>query len=189
MVRLIKIINELISLLHIQFYFVLFYCGFKYKTITIMLSKWGGYYGIKLRSHFYRKTLDRCGNNLKVFHGAYICYSTVSIGNNCTIEEDCVISNCSIGDDVIIAAKVSIMSGKNHHDVDMLDKTFYETQSKTLDRVHLKNNIWIGTNAIVMANIASGSVVGAGSVVNKDIVDENGIVAGVPAKLIRFRGK
>ncbi|HHC6637916.1 TPA: DapH/DapD/GlmU-related protein [Vibrio parahaemolyticus] len=188
MVKLIKNIITFISSVHCYYYLFLDLLGIKYKTISILISKWTGYYGISLRQNFYSRTLSNCGDNLKVFHGAYICYKSVSIGDNCTIEEDCVISNCEIGKDVIIAANVSVMSGKNHHDVDQLDKTFYETQSKQLDKVIIGNNIWIGTRAVIMAHISSGSVVGAGSVVNKNFSDENVIIAGVPAKLIRVRG-
>ncbi|OEF10076.1 acyltransferase [Aliivibrio logei] len=188
MVNVIKFNLQYLSLIHC-FYFVLFYkLGFKYKTITIMLSKWSGYYGIILRQSFYKITLNKCGKNLKVFHGSYICYESVEIGDNCTIEEDSVISNCIIGDNVIIAAKVSLMSGKNHHDIDQLDKTFYETQSNTLDKIILGNNIWVGTHSIIMNNVANGIVIGAGSVVNKIIDEDNIIVAGVPAKKIRKRG-
>ena len=51
------------------------------------------------------------------FWGAYIVYPDVIIGNNCTIEEFCILSKCVLGNDVILAARVSIMSGAKHHDI------------------------------------------------------------------------
>ncbi|CAH7394834.1 WenJ [Vibrio chagasii] len=188
MVGIIKLLARFIAFIHCYFYVVLVIIGVKYKTVSILTSRWSGYYGIVLRQAFYKKTLNKCGGNLKVFFGSYICYRSVVIGDNCTIEEFCVISNCSIGNDVIIAANVSLMSGKNHHDVDLLDKTFYETQSEVIERIKIGNNIWIGTHSVIMANIADGTVIGAGSVLNKNIDEENMIFAGVPAKFIRARG-
>ncbi|OED56339.1 chemotaxis protein CheW [Aliivibrio fischeri] len=188
MVNYIKFFLKYLSLIHCCFYVLLTKLGFKYKTVTILLSKWVGYYGIVLRQNFYTITLKKCGYNLKVFHGSYICYKSVEVGNNCTIEENCVISNCIIGNDVIIAANVSLMSGKNHHDTEQLDKTFYETQSNNLEQIVLGDNIWIGTRTTIMSDVAGGTVVGAGSVVNKVIDEKNTIFAGVPAKKIRKRG-
>lgn len=101
----------------------------QYKTITIFISKIPGFIGNTLRQLFYEFTLDYVGNNLRVFYGSYIVYPNISIGNNCTIEEDCIISLCNIGDDVIIAANVSIMSGNKHHDVDDTINTFYNSKS------------------------------------------------------------
>ena len=48
------------------------------------------------------------------------------------------------------------------------------------------DDAWIGTNAIIFpgVHIGKNSVVGAGSVVTKD-VDENVVVAGNPAKVIK----
>ncbi len=50
------------------------------------------------------------------------------------------------------------------------------------------NDVWVGAQAIVVAgvNIASGAVIGANSVVTKDVLPYE-IVGGVPAKHIRFR--
>jgi acetyltransferase-like isoleucine patch superfamily enzyme len=45
---------------------------------------------------------------------------------------------------------------------------------------------WIGTGAIVLADVGKGTVVAAGAVVTKPLPD-NVIAAGVPAKVIRPR--
>ena len=54
--------------------------------------------------------------------------------------------------------------------------------------VTIGHDVWIGHGAIVLAgrNIGNGAVIGAGSVVTKD-VQAYSIVAGVPAKSIRRR--
>lgn len=55
-------------------------------------------------------------------------------------------------------------------------------------RIVIGNDVWIGAKVIVMGGvtIGDGAVIGAGSIVTKD-VPPYAIVAGVPAKIIRYR--
>lgn len=56
------------------------------------------------------------------------------------------------------------------------------------DTVTIGNDVWIGASATILSNvtIGHGAVIGAGSLVRKD-VPPYAIVAGVPAKVIRYR--
>ena len=60
--------------------------------------------------------------------------------------------------------------------------------SKERGGIIIGNDVWIGTRAIILqrVKISDGAVVGAGAVVTKD-VPPYAIVAGVPAKIIKFR--
>ncbi|MCO5279268.1 MAG: acyltransferase [Saprospiraceae bacterium] len=55
-------------------------------------------------------------------------------------------------------------------------------------KVVIENDVWIGANCVIVAgvHIGEGAVVAAGSVVTKD-VEAFTIVAGVPAKLVKYR--
>lgn len=160
---------------------------FNYKTLTIILSFIPGKLGNYVRKTFYKLTLKKLGSDFRIDFGSYIVYPDVEIGDRVTIEEYCTISKCKIGNDVIFAAKVSTLSGKNHHYVDDLSKTFYNSGGE-IKKIELENNLWIGTHAVILEDVASGTVIGAGAVVTKKF-EENSIIAGVPARLIRKRGR
>ncbi len=55
-------------------------------------------------------------------------------------------------------------------------------------KAKIGNDVWIGRNAIIIAgvNIGNGAIVGAGAVVTKDVPDY-AVVAGVPARIVRYR--
>lgn len=55
-------------------------------------------------------------------------------------------------------------------------------------RTNIGNDAWIGQRAIIMqgVSIGNGAVIGAGAVVTKDF-PPYAVVAGVPAKILRYR--
>ena len=60
------------------------------------------------------------------------------------------------------------------------------SKSKGSSQITIGNNVWIASNVKILkgVNIGNNCVIGAGSVVNKDIPD-NSMVSGIPARIIR----
>lgn len=57
-----------------------------------------------------------------------------------------------------------------------------------LSKVKIGNDVWLGRNVIITngANIGNGVIAAAGAVITKDVPDY-AVVAGVPARIIRYR--
>ncbi|ORX53783.1 bacterial transferase hexapeptide repeat protein [Piromyces finnis] len=107
-------------------------------------------------------------------------YNCVNIGKNVYVNTNCLFmaaGGITIEDNTMIAANVQLIS--NNHDLK-------QRSVITCKPVHIKKNCWIGAGATILPGVTIGenSVVGAGSVVTKD-VEDNVIVAGNPARIIR----
>ena len=111
------------------------------------------------------------GFNIEVGRNLFINY-------NCTILD---VAKVNIGDNVLIAPNVSIYTAGHPLHADTR-KTGYEYGIP----VTIGDNVWIGGNSIIMPGVTVGcnSVIGAGSVVTKDVPDWT-VVAGNPARVIR----
>jgi acetyltransferase-like isoleucine patch superfamily enzyme len=86
---------------------------------------------------------------------------------------------------VLIAPCVHIPSGGRTHGSGDLD-TPLRDQVGERKRIRIGFNSWIGSAAVVMADVGSQTIVGAGAVVTDPIPDRV-IAAGVPARVIRSR--
>jgi acetyltransferase-like isoleucine patch superfamily enzyme len=88
--------------------------------------------------------------------------------------------------DVLLGAGVHIPSGGATHGIDDLDRPIREQPgARTL--VRIGEGTWVGSAAVIMADVGRHCVIGAGSVVTHQIPDYS-IAAGVPARVIRSRG-
>ncbi|MGC4233793.1 MAG: acyltransferase [Niabella sp.] len=108
----------------------------------------------------------------------------VHIGEDSIIGIGCaIIGPVTIGNHVMFAQHIAI-SGLNHgyEDVNMPPAK----QQVVCKEIIIEDNVWIGANAVITAGVRIGkhSVIGAGSVVTKDI-DAYSVVVGNPAKVLK----
>lgn len=102
----------------------------------------------------------KIGNNTRVSSHSFIC-ELVEIGNDCFISHGVMFVN-----DLFKSGKLN----RN-------PKEWYSTK--------IENDVLIGSNSTILpVKIVSGCVIGAGSVVTKDLL-EKGVYCGNPAKFIR----
>ena len=113
----------------------------------------------------------------------YIDYGKpVSIGEDCFIQQCCTFfGRCgiTIGNGVFIGPKVNLIT--INHDTDP------ENRSATYGKpIVIEDKVWIGINSTVLpgVRIGYGSIIGANSVVTKDVPPMT-IVAGNPARVIK----
>ncbi|MFL9595292.1 acyltransferase [Aeromonas veronii] len=138
--------------------------------------------------------------NVSIGHGTIIIVSdeksfvglqsSLKIGYGTAINEYCNIraagGDIIIGKNCMLAQFVTIVASNHIIDCDgnMIDQQ-WDNSNIT---VEIGDNTWIGAGAIILpgVRIGNGCVIGAGSVVTTDVMD-NQVVVGVPARFIRMR--
>ena len=122
-----------------------------------------------------------CSIGDNTFIGPFVeIQNDVKIGNNCKIQSHSFICELvTIGDDTVVAHGVMFIN-------DLFSTGGPAKGNKDLWRAtKIGNNVSIGSNATILPiTICDNVVIGAGSVVTKDIT-ESGIYAGNPAKKMR----
>jgi acetyltransferase-like isoleucine patch superfamily enzyme len=112
------------------------------------------------------------------------------IGNNVGINHYCFIGvrgSIEIGDNVIFGPRVNVFS-ENHN---FADRSIpIKHQGTTKGKTVIGSDVWIGANASIMSgvSIGNGAIIAAGAVVTQNVAPFC-IVGGVPAKVIKTRGK
>ncbi len=122
--------------------------------------------------------LDNHGRPVRLVMGDY---STIGEQNNIRAGGGSII----IGSHCRISQQVSIVS--SDHGI-VKDKLIREQGWTSKGDIIIEDDVWVGCSSQILAGvrIGKGAVIAAGSLVNKD-VPEYAIVAGVPAKIVKYR--
>ena len=132
-------------------------------------------------------------NGVKVGRWTYInvgtmVYRNVEIGRFCSIARDCEIGVGSKETGALTTHDFIYHDGlfPRHEEYSAFPKI--KREEKKHEDINIGNDVWIGAKTIVMGGvkIGNGCVIGAGSIVTKDIPAYS-IAVGVPAKVIKKR--
>ena len=88
------------------------------------------------------------------------------------------IGEVEIGKNVIMGMGSKIISA--NHDFNNLSKHINQ-------KVIIGNNVWIGSNVVILPGVKIGNnvIIGAGSIVTKIFEEDNIVIAGNPAKILK----
>ena len=132
---------------------------------------------------FSKLTGRKIDKSFRLFPPFYTdCGKNITIGKNVFINACCKFQDqggITIGSGVLIGHNVTLAT-LNHDERPDFRQNIYPKPIK------IGNNVWIGSNASILAGvtIGDGAIIGANAVVTKNI-PENTVAAGVPAKIIR----
>ena len=111
--------------------------------------------------------------------GAHVHFGDNVYANfNLTLVDD---TDIYVGDKVMFGPNVTVATAGHPIDPELR----YQAMQYNIP-VHIGNNVWIGANAVVLPGVTIGdnSVIGAGSVVTKDI-PPNVVAVGNPCRVLR----
>lgn len=148
----------------------------------------GGLVARRVRARLGRWMLDECGDDVNIEHGAWFGSGLgVRLGDRSDIGMDALlIGPVTIGRDVMMGPRCILLGSA--HATGRVDVPM-NTQGFLPDRtIVIEDDVWVGAACTILPGrrLGRGSIVGAGSVVTKDVAPYT-VVAGNPARLTGTR--
>lgn len=140
---------------------------------------------INEREDIMRRLLGKTGKTFLIEQPFFCDYGyNIEIGENFYMNMNCVIldgAKITFGDNVFVAPDCGFYTAGHPLDVYQRNKGLEYAYPITIG-----DNVWIGANVTVLPGVSIGdnSVIGAGSVVNKDI-PANVLAVGNPCRVVR----
>jgi len=152
---------------------------------TQALASFPGLLGQYLRRAFLARVLASCHRSATIEFGTLFSRAGARIEENVYVGPRCHLGLVHIERNVLLGAGVHVPSGPATHGTADPSKPFRE-QPGRLRLVRIGAGAWIGSAAIVLADVGRDTVVGAGAVVTSPL-PEHVVAAGVPARVVRRR--
>ncbi len=137
------------------------------------------------RDELIRKILGKAGKNLWIESPFQCDYGyNIEIGDNFYSNHNLIILDCAkvkIGDNVFVGPNVGIYTPC--HPIDAKERMTFKEWAEP---VTIGSDVWLGGNVVILPGVTIGDnvVIGAGSVVTKDI-PSNCVAVGNPCKPIK----
>ena len=158
-------------------------------TMPVLGKLCGSIRSALCRGIFRKDETHRC-RKLNIEQGAYFgSGKSFTVGDEVGIGKNFKSLNriVTIDDYLMMGEDVLFLGGG--HDFDRTDIPMGHQGTKTSSPLHIAGDVWIGARAIILPGcqrIGHGAIIGAGSVVTKDVPDW-AVVGGNPARIIKFR--
>jgi acetyltransferase-like isoleucine patch superfamily enzyme len=147
------------------------------------LARRAGYVGLYLRAATYRLILEYSASDVHIGFGTVFSKRAATLGDHVYIGRYCSIGWVQLGRDVMLADLVTIPSGADTHVVDATTRTAARHRENQFRLVRIGEGTWVGSQAVLLADVGQFCVIGAGAVVTKSIPDFS-IAVGVPARIV-----
>jgi len=161
-----------------------------FARILLRIFRWSeSFMGYGMRYLCVNRLSKRCGKKVVIFPGCVLHWlENCEIGENVSIHDFCyidAIGGIKIGDNTRIAHNCSLITGQHKYNI---PGRAIINSGYTTARISIGSDVWLGTGVVVLPGVAigDGSIVGANSVVTKDVAPYS-LVGGVPAKFIKSR--
>jgi acetyltransferase-like isoleucine patch superfamily enzyme len=129
--------------------------------------------------------IDHCALSAAIEFGTIFSSAAARIDERAYVGPRCHLGWVHLERDVLLAAGVHVPSGADTHGIARLDVPIRE-QAGTKRQVRIGQGSWIGSAAVVMADVGCDTIVGAGAVVTQALPDRV-IAGGVPARVLKPR--
>lgn len=125
------------------------------------------------------------GSRTFIGGGMFICINEIQIGNDVMFSWGCTVVDNNSHSHIWSDRKNDVLDWKRGLDENKIG-AYKNWKNVKSAKIIIKDKVWIGFNSIILkgVTIGEGAIIGAGSVVTKDVPDWT-IVAGNPAKVIR----
>ena len=153
--------------------------------ISQMLSLIPGLVGCYMRKNYYRLSMTHCDKDCAILFGTIFSHADTEIGKGVYIGPNCNIGRCKIEQHCTLGSNVHILSGKEQHQYNDLDTPIQE-QGGVFKKIIVGEDTWVGNCSVVLADLGKKCIVGAGSIVVKE-VDSYSVVAGNPVRTLKKR--
>lgn len=156
----------------------------RYSEVSLLISRIPFYFGEYIRYYYYRATLKRVGRNVVFKYGSFCQYSSARIGDRVLIGYYSALGEVCMGDDIVVGGFVNFLSGTNQHSYEDPSKPIRSQETQGRKIIIIGSDVWIGSNAVIAANVGDRCVIGTGSILVHD-AESQCIYAGNPARLVK----
>jgi acetyltransferase-like isoleucine patch superfamily enzyme len=141
--------------------------------------------GQYIRRAFLGRALASCHPSATVEFGTIFSKAGASIGEDAYIGPMSHIGLAQIEPGALLGAGVHVLSGPRTHGIGD-PEALIRDQAGVAMLVRIGRGAWVGSAAVIMADIGADAVVGAGAVVTRPIPPRV-VAVGVPARVLRRR--